>query len=264
MKNCVTAPRDWRLAADKILALHQAQDKQGADEVLEPKRQARIHALRKEAACTREFLASAPKRLNRKGQELKTNVTDPESAKMATSKGVIQGYSGQAAVDSSHQVIIAAAVIGSGSEQAMLLPMIEPAAPYRAPHTLVTADAGYHSDANVQHLLDNNIPAMIADNQMRSRDERFESQAKYKGKPDPLSEKRATAQPKEVKRFQPKDFHFNEDNTATCPAGKLMDERRHDLHQCQRFSLPGLHSQSARLQCLQTQRPMSEGSTQTQ
>ena len=104
----------------------------------------------------------------------------------------------------------------------MLLPMIEQAAPYRASHTLVTPDAGYHSDANVQHLLDNNIPAMIADNQMRSRDERFESQAKYKGKPDPLSEKKATAQPKEVKRFQPKDFDFNEDNTATCPAGQLM------------------------------------------
>jgi transposase len=209
-------------AADKILALHQAQDKQGADEVLGPKRQARIDALRKEAARTREFLASAPKRLNRKGQQLKTNVTDPQSAKMATSKGVIQGYAAQAAVDSSHQIIVAADVIGSGSEQAMLLPMIEQAAPYRAPHTLVTADAGYHSDANVQHLLDNNIPAMIADNQMRSRDERFESQAKYKGKPDPLSEKKAATQPKEVKRFQPKDFHFNENNTATCPAGKLM------------------------------------------
>jgi hypothetical protein len=33
------------------------------------------------------------------------------------------------------------------------------------------------------------IPAMIADNQMRYRDERFAEQDKYKGKPDPLSEK---------------------------------------------------------------------------
>jgi transposase len=36
-------------AADKILALHQAQDKQSAVETLEPKRQARIDALRSEA-----------------------------------------------------------------------------------------------------------------------------------------------------------------------------------------------------------------------
>jgi transposase len=108
-------------AADKIMALHQAQDKQGSDEALEPKRQARIEALRKEAARTREFLATTPKRVGSKGKELKSNVTDPDSAKMATSKGVMQGYAAQAAVDSAHQVIIAADVIGSGSEQAMLL-----------------------------------------------------------------------------------------------------------------------------------------------
>jgi hypothetical protein len=46
--------------------------------------------------ATRE--ARCEKRLNRKGQELKTNVTDPDSAKMATSKGVLQGYAAQAAV----------------------------------------------------------------------------------------------------------------------------------------------------------------------
>jgi transposase len=209
-------------AADKIIALHQAQDKHGADDALEPKRQARIHTLRKEAARTREFLATSPPRQNRKGQELKTNITDPDSAKMATSKGVIQGYAAQAAVDSSHQIIIAADVIGSGSEQAMLVPMIAQSQPYREDYSLITADAGYHSDANVKHLKDNNIAALIADNQMRSRDERFASQAKYKGQPDPLSEKTATGQPKEAKRFQPKDFSFNDDSTATCPAGKLM------------------------------------------
>ena len=32
---------------------------------------------------------------------------------MATSKGVIQGYAAQAAVDSEHQIIVAADVIGS-------------------------------------------------------------------------------------------------------------------------------------------------------
>ena len=209
-------------AADKIIALHQAQDKQGGDEGPEPKRQARIDALRKEAARTREFVASNPKRLNRKGQELKTNVTDPDSAKMATSKGVIQGYAAQAAVDSTHQIIIAADVIGSGSEQAMLVPMIEQASAYRRADTLVTADAGYHSDANVEHLMQKDIPALVADNQMRKRDERFEEQGKYKTNPDPLYDKKATGQPKDAKRFQPRDFSFNDDNTATCPAGKLM------------------------------------------
>lgn len=103
------------------MALHQAQDKQGSGEAIEPKRQARIEALRKEAARTREFLVGSSKRQNRKGLKFKTNITDPEGAKMATSKGVIQGYAAQAAVDSAHQIIVAADVIGSGSEQVMLI-----------------------------------------------------------------------------------------------------------------------------------------------
>ncbi|MEO5606747.1 MAG: IS1182 family transposase [Polaromonas sp.] len=208
-------------AAAKIIAAHQAQDEHSHID-LDAQRQRRIHELQREAQATRDFIARAPKRLNAKGHELKTNVTDPDSAKMATSKGVIQGYAAQAAVDSAHQIIVAAEVIGSGSEQAMLLPMIEQAEPFRTINTLVTADAGYHSDANIAQLLEQGIPAMVADNQMRSRDERFAEQGKYKGKPDPLSEKKVTGQGKEIKRFRPKDFNFNEDNTATCPAGKVM------------------------------------------
>jgi Transposase DDE domain len=138
-------------AAARIVALHQAQDEHGGAG-LDVQRQARIDELRRQAQATREFLASHPKRVNRKGTELKTNITDPDSAKMATSKGVIQGYAAQAAVDSAHQVIVAAQIIGSGSEQAMLLPMIEQAAPVREARTLITADAGYFSDDNIKAL----------------------------------------------------------------------------------------------------------------
>ena len=212
-------------AADKIVALHQSCDTTipaDTQPAVATKRQARIDSLRQEAARTREFVATTKPRLNRKGQELKTNITDPDSAKMATSKGVIQGYAAQAAVDHTHQIIVAADVIGSGSEQAMLLPMIEQAKPYRQAHTLITADAGYHSDANVAALHQDNIPALVADNQMRQRDERFGDQAKHKVKDDPLYDKQPTAQAKPRKRFAPQDFHFNHDNTAACPAGKVL------------------------------------------
>jgi len=213
-------------AADKILALHQDQDKGASPEGLEAKRQARINDLRQEAARTRAFVANNAPRLNGKGQELKSNITDPDSAKMATNKGVIQGYAAQAAVDSAHQIIIAADVVGSGSEQTMLAPMIAQARPWSDGNTLVTADAGYHSDANVQHLHDTNTPALIADNQMRKRDERLADQGKHQAKPDPLYEKKATGQPAEGKHFGPQDFCFNDaDNTATCPAGKVMSSR---------------------------------------
>ena len=50
-------------------------------------------------------------------KEVKSNITDNDSAKMTTSKGTIQGYTGIAAVDKKHQIIIDAQVFGSGQEQ---------------------------------------------------------------------------------------------------------------------------------------------------
>ena len=211
-------------AAAQIIERHQAQDKQAAEQPLQARRQARIDALRQEAQRTREFLARSSKRLNRKGQELKTNVSDPDSAKMATSKGVIQGYAAQAAVDSAHQVIVAVDVIGSGSEQTMLLPLVEQCGRLRHEHTVITADAGYHSDDNVKALAEQGVPAMIADNQMRKRDERLADQGKHRAKDEPLYDKRPTQSPQErpVKLFRPSDFSFNDDHTCTCPAGKQL------------------------------------------
>jgi transposase len=203
-------------AAAKIVAAHQAHDEHG--QALDERRQARIDQLRREAQTTREFVAKSAKRLNAKGVELKTNITDPDSAKMATSKGVIQGYAAQAAVDSRHQIVVAAKVIGSGSEQSMLLPMIDQSAAVRQPDTLITADAGYHSDANIAALHARAIPAMIADNGMRQRDERIDN-AHHKAKGDALYDKTPT---KTVKFFRPSDFKFDDGKTALCPAGKLL------------------------------------------
>ncbi|MEK8047523.1 IS1182 family transposase [Ideonella margarita] len=210
-------------AADKILALHQAQDAGGeSPTALDAARQARIDELRREARATRAFVAGRKPRLSERGQELKSNITDPDSAKMATGKGVIQGYAAQAAVDSAHQVIVAAEVTGSGSEQNMLLPMIEAAAPVRAAHTLITADAGYHSSENVNALCEAGIPALLADNQMRQRDERYAEQAKHKAKGEVLHDKRkpaASPNPKVKGYFSVADFVFDGANTCTCPAG---------------------------------------------
>jgi len=38
--------------------------------------------------------------------EVKSNITDNESAKMTTSKGKLQGYNGVASVDKKHQITI--------------------------------------------------------------------------------------------------------------------------------------------------------------
>jgi len=168
------------------------------------------------------LLAREQPRRNAKGQELKSNVTDNDSAKMATSKGVIQGYAAQAAVDSAHQVIVAADVVGSGSEQAMLVPMIEQTGPVRAEHTVFTADAGYHSDANMEALRRRGIAAMVADNQMRKRDERLAGQQKHRAKPEALYDKRA-GKSKADGLYRAGDFVVDAaSNSCICPAGQRL------------------------------------------
>jgi transposase len=219
-------------AAAKIIAMHQAQDEHGSPED-EAQRLRRVDELRREAQATRDFIARTPRRLNRKGQELKTHTTDPDSAKMAAGKGVIQGYAAQAAVDAQHQIIVAAQVIGSGSEQSMLLPMIDKTGSLREAHTLITADARYYSDESVRSLHDQGIPALMADHAMRQRDERFASQQRHKDKSEVLYDKRGKLAP--IKLYRPGDFEFIDERTARCPAGKTLTPEAGRGRQVSRF-----------------------------
>jgi hypothetical protein len=75
-----------------------------------------------------------------------------------------------------------------------LLPMVRATDAIRHSDTLITADAGYHSEDNVRELHEANIPALIADGLMRKRDEKFKDQGKYKSLPDPISDKTKTAE----------------------------------------------------------------------
>ena len=209
-----------------MLKEHCKQDKEGTDKQVTAERashQTRIKALKAEAKSIREFLQSNAKRQSGKGAERKSNLTDNQSAKMATNKGVIQGYTGAAAVDAKHQIIVAAQAHGSGSEQSLLMPMIEQAKPFATSETLITADAGYHSEANLKELSAQAIPALIADGLMRRRDERFKDQGKYKMGPDPLYNKAPAPKPSEGGKFKPQDFTYDPElNTCICPAGKSL------------------------------------------
>ena len=76
-------------AAQKILDAHRAQDQGTGEQDLDARRARQIERIRAEAQATREFVARTPAKCNAKGAELKSNVTDNDSAKMATSKGVL-------------------------------------------------------------------------------------------------------------------------------------------------------------------------------
>lgn len=219
-------------AARVMLQRHREADSKPVEADLRQKDVQRIARLQTEAAQLKQWLADHPNdRIGSKGSIRKSNRTDNESAKMATSKGVIQGYTGVAAVDAKHQIIVDAQAHGTGSEQELLLPVIKAIQnaltdeqALITPTSLITADAGYHSEANLKHLAKLNVDALIADNGMRQRDPRFKDQAKHKQKPDPLHDKSGNKKAKkEAAVYRPEDFDYDPaTRTCICPAGKTL------------------------------------------
>jgi hypothetical protein len=135
---------------------------------------------------------------------------------------VVQGYTGVAAVDEKHQIIVEAQAHGSGSEQELLWPVTEGLEGVRADHTVLCADSGYHSEDNLKALEARGIQAFIPDNGYRKRDARYDGQDQHKAKPDALWDKseKPAAKPE---LFKPCDFTVAQDlSHCICPAGKRL------------------------------------------
>lgn len=208
-------------AVKTLLARHGAEDARGTEP--DATRAARSRErLSREAAKLRGWLAAHPDdRKGARGSVRLSNRTDNESAKMATGKGVIQGYTGVAAVDAKAQIVVEAQAHGTGSEQELLLPVVEATAPFRTPRTTICADAGYHSEANLKALAEDGIDAYVCDNDYRTRDARYAGQARHKAKPDPLWDKSKAAPKRRL--FTPADFALADDRShCLCPAGKRL------------------------------------------
>jgi len=208
-------------AAKQMLDQHRRND-EGGREPSEDKVTARLARITNEAARIRTWLDANPKdRTGARDGIRKSNLTDNASAKMATDKGVIQGYCGVAVVDAAHQIIVEASAHGTGSEQELLIEVIDACAEQRTPSTVITADAGYHSEANLAELASRDVDALIADGQMRQRDERFAEQGKHTAKPDPLHDK--SGKPRASSVFTADQFVVSDDQAyAICPAGKRL------------------------------------------
>lgn len=182
-----------------------------------------VARLTQDAEQLRAWLAAHPTdRRGPTGGVRQSNRTDNESAKMGTGKGVLQGDTGAAAVDARHQ-IIAGARDGVGE---VLLPVVDAMRAHAlvSPPTLITADAGYQSEANLAGLAERNVDALIADTELRQRDEQLATdQAVHRVKKDPLYDKAATAAERVLPLYQPRDFtHDPVARTCVCPAGKSL------------------------------------------
>jgi transposase len=72
------------------------------------RRQRHIDRIEKKIARLDQFLKTAEKRMGSSAGEVQSNITDPESARIKSPHGYIQGYNGIAIADSAHQVIVSA------------------------------------------------------------------------------------------------------------------------------------------------------------
>ena len=216
----------YEAAVQQILARHRATDALPAEPSLAAKEQRRIERLARDATQLRDWLERHPAdRHGPTGGVRQSNRTDNESAKMGTGKGVLQGYTGAAAVDAQHQIIVEAQAHGTGSEQEVLLPVVD-ALRERAllgPTSVITADAGYHSEVNLAGLVERRVEALIADAELRKRDERFATQEHHRAKPEPLHDKTPTGEPRRLPLYEPSAFTYDPvARTCVCPAGKSL------------------------------------------
>jgi hypothetical protein len=71
------------------------------------------------------------------------------------------------------------------------------------------ADAGYHSEANLQALAERAVPALMADVDLRKCDERFATQDRHRAKKEPLHDKSHVEDGRAVPLYQPSDFRYD-------------------------------------------------------
>jgi hypothetical protein len=131
------------------------------------------------------------------------------------------------AADEKHQIIIGAQSFGMGQEQATLKPMIEGIKKNLGEtifdsSVVLTADTVFSSEANMAYLFDENINAVIPDNQFRKRNPVFsESDLYNKHKADRKKTRKDKA--KTNMAIPSSEFKVNLDsNTCICPAGKEL------------------------------------------
>jgi transposase len=214
-------------AVRQIIGRHREMDKREKDKGIIEQEAKYVKTMKEKAKKIKQWLDRNDDKPGKTGKPVKSNITDNESAKMKTSHGVIQGYNGVAVVDEKHQVIVHAEAFGAAQEHDLLKPMIEGTRENFEEmgekdvfeKAKLVADSGYHTEGNMQMVMEEGIDAYIADTQFRKRDPRFAEVDKYK--------ERARKEQRQLNGtkilYRAEDFSLSEDKRfCICPAGKRL------------------------------------------
>jgi len=164
-----------------LIQKHEANDK--SNNLLDYK--TAIEKYKKNIETINKFPQDNEKKVSKRGREMKSNMTDNESAKMITPHGMVRGFNGLALVDAKHQIIVHPEAFGQNSEHDFLKPMIESAKENLGNKKMfegnkVIADTNYYSEDNCKYLADENIDGYIPDTCYRQRDPRYPEKNKYR------------------------------------------------------------------------------------
>lgn len=209
----------FKAKIDYLLKTHKFLDETAAAGSTDNVRKKSLEKLEKKIVEIEKFLATNQPRLGgKKHQESQSNITDNESAKMKTGHGVIQGYNGQALVDSKHQLIIAAHAFGKGQDHNLLAPMLDTAINnFKAlgkdasilEGKQLLADTGYFSEGSLAAAALSKMDAFIPDNKFRKRDPRFETKDRHV--------------PGREQKILHADFRYEEEqDVVICPEGREL------------------------------------------
>ncbi|MGD9076898.1 MAG: IS1182 family transposase [Desulfobacteraceae bacterium] len=181
-------------------------------------RQKQIESLQKQADRIEKFLKENAPKIGKQGREIKSNITDNDSAMMVGSHGSIQGYNGQALVDSRHQVIVHGEVFGEAQDHHLIPPILDGAkenmeaigqsGDYFSGKTF-TADSNYHDPTNLRKCDEEKLDAYIPDKRFRKRDARFKGERRQRGR--------------SKNRFTLADFKYDQGtDNYVCPNAKAL------------------------------------------
>ena len=167
-----------------------------------------------------EFIKENNDRISSSGNNVQSNITDPESAKLTSGREVKQGYNAIATVDDKHQIVVDAEVLGSINEREAVEPRVkiikETLGKNIFKETKFTADTGFSSEAVLESLDKEGVDAYIPDIGFRKRDPKLKGREKHNRQID-KKKKYIT------KYFGLQDFKYDDKNDRLiCPAGEWL------------------------------------------
>ena len=171
----------YKKMAERHIERHKRKDEKGEADEKDARHYAeRQKKLNRGIEKITAFLEDMEKKEGRNGKEIKSNVTDNESALVHTSKGYIQGYIGIAVSDEKNQIIVSAEAAGSANECEHFPAMLAETkanlkeagcrkAPKKEGGTVILADSNYFSEENLRAAASAGMEAIIPDGEYKSR-----------------------------------------------------------------------------------------------